>query len=139
LSPRRGPVPRYVLLLVACIVSSTGGVLLAVWLHKPKWGGYGGALAVALSFLTLAVREDLGDRVFRILARDRAHTTPPSSTDLPGRIQRLETRQAALEASLEQKSKETRRKNIMLAIGSVVGTVFAALGEEMVNWLIGIR
>jgi hypothetical protein len=137
-SPRRGPVPRYLLLLIACIVSSIGGVVLAVWLHKPKWGGYGGALAVALSFLTLAVREDLGDRVFRILARDHTGTAPPPATNLPARIARLETRQAALEASLEQKSRETRRQNIMLAIGSVVGTVFAALGEEMVNWILGI-
>jgi len=136
-SRRSGPVPRYVLLLIACLVASVGGVVLSAWLHQPKWGGYGGAIAVALSFLTLAVREDLGDRVFRILARDRAHTTPPAANDLPGRISRLETRQAALEASLEQKSKETRRQNVMLAIGSVVGTVFAALGEEMVNWLIG--
>ena len=119
---------RYVGVAAFSLLISVFFVWLAVHRHCASLGSIGGALGTAVAFASLFLRPDYGLQVYEILKET-------ISPDLP-EVEKLREQIKALESALRINSNGQTIQNTFVAIASVVGTLFWALGENLANWIL---
>lgn len=85
-------------------------------------------MGTAVAFASLFLRPDYGLQVYEILKET-------ISPDLP-EVEKLREQIKALESALRINSNGQTIQNTFVAIASVVGTLFWALGENLANWIL---
>jgi hypothetical protein len=132
-----------VLLAVAICAGWWSG---AVLLGRPVDAGRGGALAVALAFLTLFMHRSQGDRIFTILADEGPRllaSLDPDGEDkeksAAAQLEKVERGLAdlfgAIKATRRYESRQASRINVHLSAASVVGTLVWGFGDVVAYWL----
>jgi len=119
---------RYIAVAVFSLCISILGVLWAVHEQCPSLGGIGGAFGTAAAFASLFLRPDYGLQIYELIKRD-------IHTDLP-KFEQLEEELKAVVAALRVNSNGQAIQNSAIAIASIIGTVFWALGEYFAKWLL---
>jgi hypothetical protein len=99
-----------------------------VRIRCPSIAGIGGAFGTAAAFASLFVRPDYGLRLYKVIKQGIS----PGLSE----IQQLKEQMAALEEALRINSNGQVIQNFFIALASIIGTLFWALGEYLANWLI---
>jgi hypothetical protein len=114
-------------LMILAVAASIGGIFLAASSNDPVgWGGRGGAVAVAISFFLLFVRETLVEKRFIRLLKIQRLTqklAPKQKLTDPEDIVDL------LVIFLERKSAAQTRQNVTLAFVGAFATLAWGFGD----------
>jgi hypothetical protein len=144
----RKPIPQYtiyILVVIASIILSAGGILIAVHRGDLSRGGQGGAVAVAFSFLILFLRRDYGARVYKAITTDfpnlRAQIRSLRKGDDPATansdgVAELKRQITGMTARFETEAKGQRAQNLALAAASIIGTLVWGFGDRGAQYLI---
>lgn len=100
---------------------SFSGIAIAVLAQHPEKGGSGGAVAVAIAFAVLFIRNDVGARAQRLI-----NEKPIEGGD---EIERLKSRINAIERRLDYDAAAQPGQNRAITIASVIGTLGWAFGD----------
>jgi hypothetical protein len=131
----------HIIVLVVSIVCSVGGIWgCAFWWH-PADGGRGGAIAVALSLVSLFINRPYGKQIFNFLTQDRKQFLEQVNTlrSHPSNISdnRSEA-EILLEAHIIMNNVDVSgqdKQNRFMAVSAGLGTLAWGFGDLVSAWL----
>jgi hypothetical protein len=136
---RMPEVRRYQIVLVASLILSFGGIVIAHLADAPDDGGRGGALAVAISFAALFVSRGHGRRF--IDAAEEIGTLESVLGKFKGTkarqpdLDQIKFKLKALRDGIAIDAHRQKVQNGYIAAAAVVGTLAWGFGDWLAGWL----
>lgn len=120
-----------VLILVACVVLSLGGIYVAVHVTKcDADAGRGGAIADALALGVMFLNRSYSSRLFRLIQRfGLTPKLPPAPIDTAIVRQIVQEEICSVLKLLEADARNQKTQNWLLAISTCIGTLAWGFGD----------